>query len=67
LSVAYGIVSRHNGEITVESEPGEGTTFTITLPVSSEATTKAQKDPRIDQSAVIDKSEGKTEVSEHFV
>jgi signal transduction histidine kinase len=67
LSVAYGIVSRHNGEITVESEPGEGTTFTITLPVSSEATTKAQKDPRIDQPAVIDKSEGKTEVSEHFV
>ncbi len=32
LSVAYGIVSRHNGHIAVESEPGEGTTFTITLP-----------------------------------
>jgi len=32
LSVAYGIISRHNGEITVESEPGEGTTFTVTLP-----------------------------------
>jgi signal transduction histidine kinase len=32
LSVAYGIITRHNGEITVESEPGEGTTFTITLP-----------------------------------
>ncbi len=32
LSVAYGIVSRHNGNIVVDSEPGEGTTFTITLP-----------------------------------
>jgi len=32
LSVAYGIISRHNGHISVESEPGEGTVFTITLP-----------------------------------
>ncbi len=41
LSMAYGIISRHNGEITVESEPGEGTTFTITLPVvDSETETK---------------------------
>lgn len=32
LSVAYGIISRHNGQIAVESEPGEGTVFTITLP-----------------------------------
>lgn len=27
LSVAYGIISRHNGEISVESEPGEGDHF----------------------------------------
>jgi signal transduction histidine kinase len=32
LSVAYGIISRHNGHIVVESEPGEGTVLTITLP-----------------------------------
>ena len=37
LSVAYGIISRHNGELTVESEPGKGTTFVITLPVVSES------------------------------
>ena len=43
LSVAYGIISRHNGEITVESEPGEGTTFTITLPVAGEAETETEK------------------------
>jgi hypothetical protein len=36
LSVAYGIISRHNGELAVESEPGKGTTFVVTLPVVSE-------------------------------
>jgi len=33
LSVSYGIVQRHGGEIEVESVPGESTKFTITLPV----------------------------------
>ncbi|NWF93545.1 MAG: PAS domain S-box protein [Syntrophaceae bacterium] len=33
LSVCYGIVKDHGGEITVESEEGKGTTFTIRLPV----------------------------------
>ena len=37
LSVVYGIVSLHGGSITVESEPGAGTTFTITLPVTQRA------------------------------
>jgi two-component system NtrC family sensor kinase len=32
LSISYDIVQRHNGEITVISVPGEGTTFTISLP-----------------------------------
>ena len=32
LSVVYGIVQRHEGTITVESSPGRGTTFVITLP-----------------------------------
>jgi signal transduction histidine kinase len=33
LSVSYGIVQKHGGEIRVESKPGEGSTFTVMLPV----------------------------------
>jgi PAS domain S-box-containing protein len=33
LSVSYGIVQQHGGRITVDSAPGQGTTFTICLPV----------------------------------
>ncbi len=34
LSVVYGIVERHKGRVTVDSEPGKGTRFTIRLPAS---------------------------------
>jgi len=36
LSVVHGIVTSHGGEITVESEPGHGTAFTVFLPVSEQ-------------------------------
>ena len=36
LSVSYGIIKNYSGEISVESEPGVGTTFTIQLPVVSD-------------------------------
>ena len=32
LSVVYGIIERHGGSITVESEPGKGTAFILTFP-----------------------------------
>ncbi|MHB8160565.1 MAG: PAS domain S-box protein [Thermoleophilia bacterium] len=35
LSVAYGIVSRHGGDIMVESREGEGTRFVVRLPVAT--------------------------------
>jgi len=35
LAISYGIVKEHKGTITVESEEGQGATFTIRLPVTS--------------------------------
>jgi len=36
LAVAYGIIQRHHGRIEVQSKEGEGTTFTIYLPLDHE-------------------------------
>ncbi|MGA9980013.1 MAG: ATP-binding protein [Candidatus Sulfotelmatobacter sp.] len=35
LAISRGIVERHNGRIEVESELGQGTTFTVTLPTQA--------------------------------
>jgi len=34
LSLSYTIIQKHNGSISVESEPGKGTTFRIRLPIA---------------------------------
>lgn len=34
LAITYSIIKRHHGDISVNSKPGAGTTFTITLPMS---------------------------------
>ena len=36
LAISYGIVEEHNGKLSVESEPGRGTTFTVSLPLTQE-------------------------------
>lgn len=38
LSVSYGIIKKHHGRITVSSEVGRGTTFSILLPLSNSET-----------------------------
>jgi ligand-binding sensor domain-containing protein/signal transduction histidine kinase/CheY-like chemotaxis protein len=48
LSQAYGIITRYNGTITVESKQGKGTKIVINLPA------KLKKDDRIDKAAEQD-------------
>ena len=36
LSVCYGIIAEHNGQISVRSQPGKGAVFTVELPVVAE-------------------------------
>ena len=35
LSISYSIVEKHGGQISVESTPGQGTTFSLIFPVSA--------------------------------
>lgn len=37
LSLSYGIVKKHHGEISVSSELGKGTTFRVVLPIRQTA------------------------------
>jgi signal transduction histidine kinase len=49
LSICKAIVECHGGQITVESQPGEGATFTISLPLyrAPEGATVADRDERM--------------------
>lgn len=46
LSMVYGTIQRHGGTIDVESELGQGTTFTIKLPHAFVSGTKLQTKPK---------------------
>ena len=42
LYITYKIIDRHNGTIKLDSEEGEGTTITVTLPVKSQVSAEKQ-------------------------
>lgn len=48
LAVSFGIIRRHEGSIEVDSEPGRGTTFKISLPKVSTETPTADNKASID-------------------
>ena len=62
LSVALGIIKRHNGRIDVESTPGKGTTFRIYLPARVEEEPK--KDERKVSSSTSSKADGSILIAE---
>ncbi len=49
LSITYDIIKKHNGDITIRSKPGEGTTFTVKLPISGNGEQLPGKTPDLDQ------------------
>ncbi|NOX90200.1 MAG: response regulator [Calditrichaeota bacterium] len=45
LAVTFSIVKKHNGYITAQSKPGEGTTFYVYLPASDKKIPQQKKSP----------------------
>ena len=69
LATAYGILTGAGGTIRVYSEPGAGTTFTITLPVTTQAATPVpepasyERDPKGETVLVVEDEPALREVT----
>jgi len=45
LATVYGAITQAEGHVRIHSEPGEGTTFTILLPITTQSATEAAETP----------------------
>jgi signal transduction histidine kinase/CheY-like chemotaxis protein len=72
LATVYGIVTAAEGTIGIQSEPGAGTTFTIMLPVTEQATASIEQDasyertPKGETVLVVEDEEALREVTERI-
>ena len=74
LNIVKNIVDQHHGEITVDSELGKGSTFTIILPVSQQQTDNANLNVHSNviessksESSNLNAESSKSEISNHKV
>ena len=57
LSIAQGIARAHGGEITVVSEPGEGTAFSIRVPTADGARSERRDQPKMEPTGAVGEHE----------
>ena len=57
LSIAQGIARAHGGEITVVSEPGEGTAFSIRVPTADGARSERRDQPKMESTGAVGEHE----------
>ncbi|HUJ90746.1 MAG TPA: ATP-binding protein, partial [Syntrophorhabdales bacterium] len=58
LAISYGIIERHNGKIDVDTELGKGSTFVVSLPIST-GEEQRREDVGIDRTGVQNIASGR--------